>query len=229
MAAAAVAAVSGGVGLKFLFIVSALSFTVNMAEDCRYVFYGMHVDDTKAIKSSIDNSLEIYRSDLGKFMASMDSIFLETTKWDKILDNISEIHSEWRELSLLTPHLHEKNEYVAHKLLCSSMPRLTFGLLNQPSHSYLSAESSANVLSSYTSIEQLLVHLGRDWGDLGEEARRDTYTNGILAALSENMHHLSTDTRLSSDNDDASVLQVLVPGAGMGRLAMELAAAGGFK
>lgn len=194
-----------------------------MAEDV--VFYG-NLNDAKAIRSSIAHSLEMYRIDLGTVMNGMDSILSEADTLSDTLDMFDEVNADWRATSLLIPQLHERNENVANDLLCNNKPRLTIALLNQPSISYfsLSAAETSHVsnTSSYTSVQQLLIHLGRDWGDIGEEARRETYTNGILAALSSSVHHLDVNDVQSKSGS----LRVLVPGAGMGRLAMELSAAG---
>lgn len=216
-----------GKGVSLILLLSiTLILSVFMAE--AFVFYGTNLDDTSSISRSISNSLDRYREELGLSMSRMDSTFSYTEEWDNFLDNLlSALHSEWREVSLLVPHLHEKNEGVAINLLFSNLPRLTLGLLNQPSISFFPLPTH-NVASSYTSTQQLLIHLLRDWGDHGTRARHDTYHDGILRALDGYIHYLTTDTVVEFGG--ITPLRVLVPGAGMGRLAMELAASGrGFE
>lgn len=196
----------------------------SMAENTEHIFYGMQIEDSTVIRSSIDNSFETYRNSLGTMMTMMDKIFSETDKVEEVFENFFDIHAEWKEVCQLLPYCHERNEFVAYDLLLKNVPNFVLGLLNQPSYSYfpLPSEITTPSTSSYTSIHQLLIHLGRDWGgDSGEDIRKITYIDGILSALLTHSHHVTTAV-------DGADLTVLVPGAGMGRLAMEIAAAGGF-
>lgn len=182
------------------------------------IFYATNHEDTTLIAKSIASSLDRYREELGLVMTRMDNIFRATDEWDNNLDNIfADTHSEWRNVIQSIPNLHEKNEIVAHMLLCNKTPRLTLALLNQPSIAYF-PYLPTQVSSSYTSTQQLLIHLLRDWGDHGEKVRESTYYKGVLEALDGYLHFLTC----GADHP----LHVLVPGAGMGRLAMEIAASG---
>jgi carnosine N-methyltransferase len=90
-------------------------------------------------------------------------------------------------------------------------------------------------VSSYDSLKHILVHLARDWGDRGSETRRLLYTDCILPFARK---YISSVNDISSsdsavDEDPTQQLKVergapsiLVPGAGLGRLAIELVAAG---
>lgn len=207
-----------------------LHLTFGMAVQAEFMFYGMQREDAQVIRSAIDVSLEDYRRNLGMMMAAMDKIFVASDVLDSIVESFAEVHDEWKKDIKQIPLCHEQNERVTLSLLCTNAPRLTLGVLNQPSLAYFPLpEVAVSPMSSYNSIQQLLIHLGRDWGDTGQEARRDTYTTGILEALVSNIRHISiSSSEHQGDNGDGG-LSVLVPGAGMGRLAMEIAAAGGFK
>ena len=67
--------------------------------------------------------------------------------------------------------------------------------------------------SSYNSIAQLLTHIGRDWTEMGNNVRKNLYKDNIMQLLAK---YVPKDMFAS----------VLVPGAGLGRLAIELAVAG---
>jgi carnosine N-methyltransferase len=67
----------------------------------------------------------------------------------------------------------------------------------------------------YESVEQLLVHLNRDWGPDGIHVRQKLYQDSIIHAL-----------LLHSGDANGRNLSVLVPGAGLGRLGLEIASLG---
>eukprot|EP01031_Cornospumella_fuschlensis_P033933 gene33933-41069_t len=69
-------------------------------------------------------------------------------------------------------------------------------------------------LSSYNSLVQVLVHVNRDWTTNGLEVRHRLYHSGILKQLQQ---HLPVST---------AGVHILVPGAGMGRLAFDTAKLG---
>ncbi|RYH28390.1 hypothetical protein EON65_12380 [archaeon] len=69
-------------------------------------------------------------------------------------------------------------------------------------------------MSSYNSLVQVLIHINRDWTMNGQEVRSRLYYDGILNQLSHYLPPLS------------SGVKVLVPGAGLGRLAFDTAERG---
>ena len=95
----------------------------------------------------------------------------------------------------------------------------------QTTHTYNHTGSSGGgggqdqsaISSSYDSLPQVLIHLARDWGQYGVDIRNKLYIDGILYEL---MKELPIGDGHNSD------LKVLVPGAGLGRLAVEIAAKG---
>ena len=78
--------------------------------------------------------------------------------------------------------------------------------------------SKLEKLASYDSMEQLIVHLSRDWGKGGETVRKNLYKNGILQSLQDYKRLLPISK--------STTPRVLVPGAGLGRLAVEISLAG---
>ncbi|CAM9301158.1 unnamed protein product, partial [Ectocarpus fasciculatus] len=64
-------------------------------------------------------------------------------------------------------------------------------------------------------MSQLLTHVGRDWTEMGREVREVLYKGAILQSL---QRYLPCDL--------STAPAVLVPGAGLGRLAVELAVSG---
>lgn len=75
---------------------------------------------------------------------------------------------------------------------------------------------------SYDSMDQLLAHLSRDWSERGLETRKWLYDEGILPALQSAVPLDRNSQGLTVVNSK----RILVPGAAMGRLAVELAALG---
>jgi len=72
--------------------------------------------------------------------------------------------------------------------------------------------------ASYDSALQILAHLVRDWSSWGAPVRANLY-DWCRTALREH----TTDTATISQDGGPNKLSVLVPGAGLGRLAWELA------
>lgn len=89
----------------------------------------------------------------------------------------------------------------------------TTSSFDSATHSSNSTESSP---PSYESLGQILIHLSRDWTDRGASIRKNLYSEGIIKQLLKHM----------PINDYSQPPRVLVPGAGLGRLAVELAAQG---
>lgn len=76
--------------------------------------------------------------------------------------------------------------------------------------------ASSSVPPSYESLNQILIHLSRDWTDRGASIRKVLYTDGIVRQLQKYFPVSNT----------SQPPRVLVPGTGLGRLAVELAAHG---
>ena len=84
---------------------------------------------------------------------------------------------------------------------------------------YWSIQDQLATSSSYDALPQVLIHLARDWGEYGVGIRNKLYIDGII-------HELMAELPLGDSDGHSSDLRVLVPGAGLGRLAVEIAARG---
>ena len=114
-------------------------------------------------------------------------------------------------------------------------------LLDTSSKSLISPPSAnqPNTFTSYNSLDQILIHLSRyatsasssipcsisscicrDWSEAGVGVREKLYHQGVLSVIREVFPPNARD-------DSTRVLpHVLVPGAGLGRLAVEIACMG---
>jgi len=100
-----------------------------------------------------------------------------------------------------------------------------------------STTTATREVSSYDSLKHILVHLARDWGDRGSETRRLLYTDCILPFARKYITSVNDISSSDSAVDEnltqqlkvegtRSTPSILVPGAGLGRLAIELVAVG---
>lgn len=176
------------------------------------MFFGRHFDEVRDIKSSISYSMEKYRTDLTVFMNKASEIMHEMKTQEKIL-NISLINDQFRSFIQLIPEQWEMNQLFLEKLLDYNRLQIIYSI-DSKAHSYTSHSTISNP-PSYESIHQLLIHLARDWGIHGAFSRNNTHESVIRLA---NQYF-----DLKSNNNSR---KILVPGAGLGRLALELASRG---
>jgi carnosine N-methyltransferase len=83
--------------------------------------------------------------------------------------------------------------------------------------------NASKATTSYDSVEHIIVHMARDWSKQGAEIRERLYLRGAVQSL---LAHLSWDVDDDSGYGDTRAPKVLVPGAGVGRLALEIASRG---
>jgi N2227-like protein len=83
------------------------------------------------------------------------------------------------------------------------------------------SSTTAAASSSYDSVRQVVAHLVRDWSELGAAIRTPLY-DWCSSAITK---HYNT---VSSSSSGAAAGPILVPGAGLGRLAWQLAAVDGY-
>jgi len=177
----------------------------------RVVCYGYNPSDAVKIRSSLDHSFEIYSSDLTTMMQSIADILIEMSRMNEQSCVFVGIHEDFRKNTEVIPALWEQNEFLLRDLFSGPDSAFIYGILNEPSQPV--ENNRTGTISSYDSLHQLLVHLTRDWGLSGESVRKSIYYKGVLPALQQ---HLPEQT--SS--------RILVPGAGLGRLAAEIASLG---
>ncbi len=178
-------------------------------------FFANDAQDIRRIKSSIERAMEAHRTDLSRTMKQLQ-FFVESTKVvDGVVELFRGIHDEFRDHISEVPHFWERNEAAA-RLLTDRFPlQLVIAIASSASDTQL--PSAAGAPTPYNSLPQLFAHLSRDWAPAGRSARRALYDTGIIAALHEHGAPLPRDGIAPS---------VLVPGAGLGRLAAELAVLG---
>ena len=179
------------------------------------IFFAYDAQDLRRIKSSIEHAMEVHRADLSRTMKQLQFVVESTRVVDGVVDRFSSIHEELRARMSEIPHYWERNEAAA-RLLANRFP-LQLVIAISSSASITALPSSSGTTTPYNSISQLFAHLSRDWAPAGRPARNALYGTGIIAALRRH------STQLPRSRYGPSVL---VPGAGLGRLAAELAVLG---
>jgi hypothetical protein len=171
------------------------------------LFLGLQHEE-KLLESAIEFSFEKYRLELSSLMQTLSSPLshnVQSSPFSNILQKIvSTFHTEIARI----PSFWEDNESFLRRLLKRKVP-----FVYCISDDGLDESTHSHQISSYDSFHQLLIHLERDWGEGGKEVRRKTYAEGILPLLHKYLPFEAGP-------------KVLVPGAGLGRLAVELAALG---
>lgn len=174
------------------------------------VFFAQFPGDMQKIRSSIEYSLDRYRLELATTMRNMENVCNALDIVALELPHLKAAHNKWKEDIAMIPQYYEKNENIARILLSDQDFKLVLAVTDERTTPGFSSLSSP---ASYDSISQLLTHIGRDWTDMGLEVRESLYRRGVIDTL-----------RAYMPRSDGG--RVLVPGAGLGRLAAELAADG---
>lgn len=174
------------------------------------VFFSQHTEDISKMRSSIEYSMDKYRLDLASTMKTIEIICNGLDIIDIELPFLESVHSRWKADMSRVPAYYDMNEVFLRRLLSSQDMR---PLLAVESGSATPGYSDMPSPSSYDSIAQLLTHVGRDWTQMGRNVREVLYKRGIIQTLNKYI----------SNHSEA---RVLVPGAGLGRLAAELAVDG---
>jgi len=180
------------------------------------------------IGSSIEYALSKYRQQLTTAMTGMDEKNLGLALSAVHSERLIPIYEKFDRMVSQLPEKWEANEQFLRELFSTIHLEQLLVYSNTEEvvdkngspplpPAYKSDSSSSSKPSSYESLEQVLFHLQRDWGDMpsARNVRDSLYRDGVLKLA----------TRfLSSSGPTRS--KVLVPGAGLGRLAVELAAQG---
>lgn len=191
------------------------------------LFFGEVLGEIVGISSSVEFAFDLYRNKLSSFMQSTSEINLNMDRIDSTTDVFMAIHEDYRRLLSQIPHCWESNEMSLRKVISTkSTTRLIYAISNIEKDDEVAFNkfeqrfmSVSQKQSSYDSIDQVIIHLDRDWGANGHQLRSDLYREGIVRAL---WKHMSTD----SSEVHRPPPKVLVPGAGLGRLAVEIALQG---
>ena len=158
-------------------------------------------------------------------MRSMDII-------DKFDDLLINVHDDFRVDASLIPVFWEVNELLLQYLVDSSKLNVTYAILDR-SHEQMQRRhiprhiSKASDPPSYDSMEQIIIHLSRDWSQSGSCLREELYRQGIIKMLTSALPTSAGYQGIAISNTSHQHQRlVLVPGSGLGRLAMEMAAVG---
>ncbi|KAB8226298.1 N2227-like protein-domain-containing protein [Aspergillus novoparasiticus] len=111
-------------------------------------------------------------------------------------------------------HLFETNERLAHEIVKHGMQ--FYNISQTELDQFVKENEKQGINTDKTSVSQVMKHFVRDWADEGHDERQDAFpcVLGTLANMSRTFEH---------------PLRVLLPGAGLGRLAHEVNALGGFE
>lgn len=177
---------------------------------CKTVIFGYKRGVEKALTSKIRHALDSYRELLTDIMIYIEEMTEKMNTSDKRLNGkFMDIHIDMiRQLNSI-PFLWEQNQRVLEKLLLSDA-RFTYGLRQIPSDPILHAVPDDKIVPyCENDLQQLLVHLNRDWGRDGSRVREAIYKEGILKLV---LKYRPTNKGK----------KLLIPGAGLGRLGFEL-------
>jgi hypothetical protein len=195
------------------------------------IIYGyQQQEDEDRLKSALELSFDIYRSNLTSIMntidmviKSMDNKISDEIVNKRITNKINEIHNEYKRSALRIPLLWNINEDFLRMIINSSSIKLSYAILDKSYSSFkLFNNNNINlnkISHSYDNMEQLLIHLNRDWGDSGSNSRNNLYRNGIIKELLE----IDNEDKLNhkyfynnnNNNNNNQRKKIIVPGAGI--------------
>ena len=202
-----------------LFIFALILFcTCSMTAATQVPFFGRHMaDDRRSIRSSLDRAYEKYKREISTCLQQVWRALSEMEDANAILPELTDIHDDFHKTAQQLSSLWSINDDLINTLTMNKTLSFIYAIPQGPCYPYF-FEGKAQ--ASYESLSQLLVHLSRDWADKGATTREKIYHNGILAALRHMFPSDATSPYFTANR------HVLVPGAGLGRLALEIAAMG---
>jgi carnosine N-methyltransferase len=194
----------------------------------RSIFFGHFQNDLQNISSAVAFAFDQYRHNLLTTMKSFDEMIERIDEIDKQTNfQFSFTHSKIKAVAANYPLYWEANEMIFNNIVKPSELQLTYAILPSLSsdihgisywdlYAKINETSSKNSydVSAYNSLTQLIIHLTRDWTPDGSNVRKDLYFDHIIPKMINVLPLSSGSNRL------------LIPGAGTGRLAMELLSLG---
>lgn len=212
------------------------------------IFFGYQHEESRG-RSSIEYSFESYRRMLGQLMLSLDHTLQLFELFEKRNSRLKSLHDEFKRQVSNIPSLWERNENLLRFLTSQKKMLFTYGITTASTPKLLTASnqsekekehqqfskrkensksSAQSAPPSYDSIEQVLIHLNRDWSPKGKSTRENLYEaiiEKLQMALPTKNNYSSKGESVCDDRNSIGI-RVLVPGAGLGRLAIEVAARG---
>ena len=177
------------------------------------VFLRQYPDDLFYIMSSIDASFSQHRIQFSSVMNNLDKMNKHMSELEAKIPQLKESHNKMRFfLADFSSHF-DANERLTNFILNTSTLELIATISQNETLSPTNSKPSSKQKSPYSSLSQLHIHLARDWSHLGLTVRKLIYQETIIGLI-----------RSYCTNIEAK--RVLVPGAGTGRLCLELAALG---
>lgn len=204
-------------------------------EVLRWVVFGERAESVANISYSIERAFEVHRQRLLGIMEHMGSIVSQLEHTDSAYDRLFQpVHARILNFANVLPEYWERNEFVLRDLIQPGQVPFTFGImppaaaasavldgeqevLPSPPETFSTDGDKQPDVASYNSLVQVLVHLSRDWSADGSRVRRQLYQDGVLRYIRK---------YLPAVGPSGGQPQVLVPGAGLGRLAVDLAQQG---
>jgi hypothetical protein len=197
---------------------------VSMAGGAEIVIFGQAAGEISRCYSSVDYAFQQYRNPLIGLMHQIEEITKKMVFINNCSPQFKELNFNFINNAGKIPELWEYNEHLLHNIVNITALNFEYAINNFESNTvfttlindehelnkFLKSESS-----SYDNIEQLLVHMNRDWGKQGEQLRDILYKNGIV-------HMLMREAVPNANYRH----EILVPGAALGRLPIELAVNG---
>lgn len=122
----------------------------------------------------------------------------------------STVHYTWKLNTV--EHLFEANERVAHAIVENG--KRFYNVSQAELDGFIQENEREGGTTDRTSVSQAMKHFVRDWSNEGYDERQEAFPC-VINALA------------SMSRSEEQPLQVLVPGAGIGRLAHEIAVLGG--
>jgi carnosine N-methyltransferase len=190
------------------------------------IFFGHFQNDLQNISSAVAFAFDQYRHNLLNTMKSFDEMIDRMDEIDKQTNfQFCVTHSDIKFVAANYPLYWEANEIVFSSIIKPSELQLSYAILpplTSGSSSYWEYYSKLNEASSkssydvsaYNSLTQLIIHLTRDWTYDGSSVRKALYFAHIIPRT------------LNALPPSLGSPRILIPGAGTGRLALELLSLG---
>lgn len=206
-----------------------------MLNALKVVFFGQQMsNEIHNVSHAIEFAFDQYRQNLISFMKSFEEVIDRLDQVDRMTNcKFAETHAKIKSVAAQYPIWWEHNEMTLRKLVVPADLHFVYAILpgnegesveyfvSEPKEHALSSNYSKTreqeenrEVASYNSIIQLIIHISRDWSAAGVKVRQKLYNEQIISKLLE---HLPLRTI------NSSAPSVLIPGAGAGRLAWELA------
>ena len=189
------------------------------------------LEDEKSIKSAAFARLDDYRNEMRKKATEIDAMLRYISAMDSIDHGMKHVFTTLRASFTEIPARWAANyDFLSTDLLDTTDLEISTAILGRDafvptsmseSHTAptlaeaagTTQQSSSDDAASYSTIFQIMVHLRRDWTDQGAEVRQRIYGSMVRALA----------THMEDKSQAQGRPRILIPGAGLSRLALEIA------